>query len=53
MQSCSVLVSSKQDLEELNRVKQQMNVPPGDVFDLERDKSGPHGRIMKYNLNEE
>jgi aryl-alcohol dehydrogenase-like predicted oxidoreductase len=43
----------KQDLEELNRVKQQMNVPPGDVFDLERDKSGPHGRIMKYNLNEE
>lgn len=26
--------------------------PEGDVFDLERDKSGRHGRIMKYNLNE-
>ena len=23
----------------------------GDVFDLERIKDGPHGRIMKYNLN--
>jgi hypothetical protein len=28
-----------------------MNVPPGDVFDLERDRTGRHGRIMKYNLN--
>jgi len=43
----------KQDLEALNHVQQQMNVPPGDVFDLERDKSGRHGRIMKYNLNED
>ena len=25
--------------------------PPGDTFGLERDKSGRHGRIMKYNLN--
>lgn len=25
--------------------------PPGDVFALERDRSGPHGRIMKYDLN--
>ncbi|MGH6873509.1 MAG: aldo/keto reductase [Aestuariivirgaceae bacterium] len=23
----------------------------GDVFDLERDRTGPHGSIMKYNLN--
>lgn len=23
----------------------------GDVFDLERDRAGPHGSIMKYNLN--
>ncbi len=23
----------------------------GDVFDLERDRDGPHGRIMKYDLN--
>jgi aryl-alcohol dehydrogenase-like predicted oxidoreductase len=27
--------------------------PLGDVFELERDRSGPHGRIMKYDLNRE
>jgi aryl-alcohol dehydrogenase-like predicted oxidoreductase len=25
--------------------------PGGDVFELERDRDGPHGRIMKYDLN--
>jgi len=25
--------------------------PRGDVFGLERDRKGPHGRIMKYDLN--
>jgi aryl-alcohol dehydrogenase-like predicted oxidoreductase len=25
--------------------------PTGDVYELERDRSGPHGRIMKYTLN--
>jgi aryl-alcohol dehydrogenase-like predicted oxidoreductase len=25
--------------------------PRGDVYDLERDRDGPHGRIMKYTLN--
>jgi aryl-alcohol dehydrogenase-like predicted oxidoreductase len=25
--------------------------PPGDVYTLERDRNGPHGRIMKYGLN--
>ena len=23
----------------------------GDIYELERDRNGPHGRIMKYNLN--
>ncbi len=27
--------------------------PRGDVFELERDRDGPHGRIMKYDLNRE
>lgn len=27
--------------------------PQGDVFDLERDPDGAHGRIMRYNLNRE
>ncbi len=26
--------------------------PSGDVYTLERDQAGPHGRIMKYDLNE-
>lgn len=26
-------------------------IPPGPVYGLERDREGPHGRIMKYNLN--
>jgi aryl-alcohol dehydrogenase-like predicted oxidoreductase len=25
--------------------------PLGDVYDLERDRNGRHGRIMKYELN--
>ena len=27
--------------------------PDGDVFELERDRDGRHGRIMKYNLNKD
>jgi aryl-alcohol dehydrogenase-like predicted oxidoreductase len=27
--------------------------PEGDTYDLERDKVGRHGRIMKYNLNKD
>jgi len=26
-------------------------MPPGDVYDAERDREGRHGRIMRYNLN--
>jgi aryl-alcohol dehydrogenase-like predicted oxidoreductase len=25
--------------------------PTGDIYELERDRTGPHGRIMKYELN--
>ncbi|WP_156255007.1 aldo/keto reductase [Sandarakinorhabdus oryzae] len=27
--------------------------PQGDVYTLERDREGPHGRIMKYDLNKD
>jgi len=27
--------------------------PVGDVYELERDRNGRHGSIMKYNLNAE
>lgn len=42
---------SEQDLRAIDAVRGEMTVPPGDVFDLERNRLGPHGRIMKYNLN--
>jgi aryl-alcohol dehydrogenase-like predicted oxidoreductase len=32
-------------------VTTQRRGPPGDVYTLERDRNGPHGRIMKYELN--
>jgi len=43
----------ERDRREIDAVRAGMQVPPLDVFDLERDRSGPHGRIMKYNLNAE
>ena len=42
---------SEQDYREIDTIRSELAVPPGDVFDLERDRAGPHGRIMKYNLN--
>lgn len=44
---------SEVDHEHINAIRSQMQVPAMDVFDLERDISGRHGRIMKYNLNRE
>jgi len=35
----------------LAAVTAQRRGPPGDVYTLERDRNGPHGRIMKYELN--
>jgi aryl-alcohol dehydrogenase-like predicted oxidoreductase len=36
----------------LNQLKQESKGPGGPFYALERVKDGPHGRIMKYNLNE-
>lgn len=52
-QEVFALQMDDQDREAISAVKVQMKVPPEDVFDLERDKSGAHGSIMKYNLNAE
>jgi aryl-alcohol dehydrogenase-like predicted oxidoreductase len=35
----------------IQKILSQRTGPMGDVFDLERIKEGPHGSIMKYNLN--
>ena len=42
----------QEDYSSINKVLQQRKGPSGDVFDIERIKDGPHGSIMKYNLNQ-
>ena len=39
------------DLAAIDAVVQRHIGPDGDVFTLERDREGRHGRIMKYDLN--
>jgi aryl-alcohol dehydrogenase-like predicted oxidoreductase len=41
----------RQDLAAIEEVLQQRTGPNGDVYTLERDRHGRHGRIMKYDLN--
>ena len=36
----------------LDGVLAQRKGPEGDTFGLERDRTGRHGRVMKYDLNE-
>jgi aryl-alcohol dehydrogenase-like predicted oxidoreductase len=39
------------DLASIDSVLNEHPGPSGDVYDLERDRDGPHGRIMRYSLN--
>ncbi len=41
------------DLLALARAIRNAEGPSGPVYELERNKSGKHGKIMKYNLNEQ
>jgi aryl-alcohol dehydrogenase-like predicted oxidoreductase len=40
-----------EDLSAIDAVTRCHSGPEGDVFTLERDRQGRHGRIMKYDLN--
>jgi aryl-alcohol dehydrogenase-like predicted oxidoreductase len=40
-----------EDIDAIRAVTARRRGPYGDVFDLERVKDGPHGSIMRYNLN--
>ena len=40
------------DLAAIQKVVDKAEGPNGPFYELERDKTGKHGRIMKYNLNE-
>ena len=47
----SALKLSEADLAEIAYIQAQGQIPEGDVYALERDRTGRHGSIMKYNLN--
>lgn len=46
------LTLSAQDRQDIDAVLVQARGPLGEVYALERDRNGPHGRIMKYNLGD-
>lgn len=48
----TALELSEEDLEEIAAVLSKAKGPSGSVFGLERDVSGCHGRIMRYNLSQ-
>ena len=55
LQGLQKLARLKLDTSEIEKIQSVIKAGsgvPGDVYDVERDKDGPHGRIMKYNLNE-
>ena len=43
----------KSDLETIAKMISKSKGPKGPFYALERDKTGKHGAIMKYNLNED
>jgi aryl-alcohol dehydrogenase-like predicted oxidoreductase len=45
------LCLSAHELSSVANLMRRRRGPAGDVYDLERDRSGSHGRIMKYELN--
>lgn len=45
------LTLSSEDLRDIGALCAGRRGPSGEVYALERDRDGPHGRIMKYTLN--
>ena len=41
-----------EEMDEIERALLDIPVPPGPVYGVEREMDGPHGAIMRYNLNE-
>ena len=40
------------DVQAIEALLRQRQGPLGDVYSLERDRTGRHGRIMKYDLHQ-
>jgi aryl-alcohol dehydrogenase-like predicted oxidoreductase len=49
--AAATLELSARDRDELGGFLRDYGTPDGDVYALERDREGRHGRIMRYNLN--
>jgi aryl-alcohol dehydrogenase-like predicted oxidoreductase len=49
--AATTLVLTARDRDELGGFLRDYGTPDGDVYALERDREGRHGRIMRYNLN--
>ncbi len=49
--AAGALVLTPRDRDELSGFLGGYGTPDGDVYALERDREGRHGRIMRYNLN--
>ncbi len=43
---------SDRDVADIEAVRRQFRAIPGNVYELERDVTGKHGRVMKYDLGE-
>jgi len=52
LQELNRLTLSDDDIAKINTMVAQAKGPRGSFYELERDKTGKHGAIMKYNLNE-
>jgi aryl-alcohol dehydrogenase-like predicted oxidoreductase len=50
-QKIGALELDAEDHAAISAVIERCKGPSGDVYSLERDRTGPHGRIMKYTLN--
>jgi len=50
-QRTGALELDEADRAAIEAVTAQRRGPSGDVYELERDRDGPHGRIMRYTLN--
>lgn len=51
LQQINAIALDEADLAAIAGVTVQAHGPQGPVYALERDKNGPHGAIMRYNLN--
>lgn len=51
LQKISRFKLDQEDLAQIDKINGQSQGPRGPVYDLERDKNGKHGAIMRYNLN--